>query len=446
MIPLAAARRTVLQGLAPLPPRRLPVPAASGCVLAEAVVAGRAVPSFANSAMDGYAVRAADTRCAPCRLRVVGTVLAGDAPEVVVGPGEAARIMTGAVLPDGADAVCMVERTTAGPDATVVVEEMVTVGQHVRRPGEDVAVGQRVFGPGAALSPAHIGVLSALGVAQVTVHPRPSVAVLSTGNELVDGPGVLAPGQIHDSNRPALLAALAADGFLPVDLGVLADDEELVEAAFRAAASEHDAVVTSGGVSVGDRDVVRLVLQRLGDDAVRWMQVAIKPAKPLAFGRLGRRRTPVFGLPGNPVSALVSYELFVRPALRALAGHRRLDRAVLQAVAAEAVPRQPDGKVHLVRVTALATTAGTIEVTPVPGQGSHQLRAMAEANALAVVPDGTGVTAGANLSVLLLDPGALPATGRQPLGGGPVDALEVPGLDVDDLDGPPTGGPVAVPE
>lgn len=428
MIPLAEARRTVLGGLSPLPARPVSVAAAGGCVLAEPVVASEALPPFANSAMDGYAVRAADTDRAPCRLQVVGTVLAGDAPSLTVGPGQAVRIMTGAVVPEGADAVCMVERTSPGPDGSVVIEERVPVGQHVRRAGEDVTPGQQVLPAGTGLGPAHVGVLAALGVERVAVHPRPTVAVLSTGDELVTGRRPLAPGQIRDSNRPALLAALVADGFSPVDLGVLADDEDLVEAAFHAAAAEHDAVVTSGGVSVGDADVVRMALQRIGGDAMRWMQVAIRPAKPLAFGRLGPRATPVFGLPGNPVSALVSYELFVRPALRAMAGHRRLDRPVLVAVASEPIHRRPDGKLHLVRVVARTTGDGAVSVAPVAGQGSHQLGAMAGANALALVPDGDGVAAGGGVGVLLLDPAGLPTADGRRLGGAG-GALDVPDLD-----------------
>lgn len=427
MISLAEARQMVLGGCVPLSARPVPVEGAAGCVLAEPVVAADALPPFDNSAMDGYALRSADTERAPCRLQAVGTILAGDAPSLVVGPGQAARIMTGAVVPPGADAVCMVEHTSVASDGSVVVEERVPVGQHVRRAGEDVVPGQKVLPAGTSLGPAHVGVLAALGVELVAVHPRPTVAVLSTGDELVTGRRPLAPGQIRDSNRPALLAALAADGFLPVDLGVVADDVAMVEAAFTTAATEHDAVVTSGGVSVGDADVVRMVLQGIGGDGVRWMQVAIRPAKPLAFGRLGPQSTPVFGLPGNPVSALVSYELFVRPALRAMAGHQRLDRPVLAAEAAEAIHRRPDGKLHLVRVVARTTDHGTVSVTPVSGQGSHQLGAMAGANALALVPDGDGVPVGGGVQALLLDPAGLPhMDGRR--AGGAGGALDVPAL------------------
>lgn len=418
MIDLAEARQAVLGEVRPLVPRHQALATSSGCVLAEDVSASAPVPAFANSAMDGYAVRAADTGSAPCALSVVATVLAGDQPAVVVGPGQAARIMTGAMLPAGADAVCMVEHTRPGDAGAVIVEERVPPGQHVRHPGDDVAAGQIVFSAGTTLTAAHIGVLASLGCDPVLVHPRPRVAVCSTGNELATGAS-LPLGKIRDANRPGLLATLAADGFVPVDLGVLPDDEATVDAALRAAVGDHDAVVTSGGVSVGDRDVVRMVLQAMPDASVRWMQVAIKPAKPLAFGRVGDGATAVFGLPGNPVSALVSYELFVRPALRALAGHRRLDRTITRAVAAAPLCRRQDGKLHFVRVHAFTAADGTIEVTPVRGQGSHQLRAMADANALAIVPDCPGVAAGAPVAVLLLEPASVPAADGSPLGAAP---------------------------
>lgn len=403
MIPLAEARRAVLGALTPLAVELAPLPEALGCVLGEPVVAPEPVPSFTNSAMDGYALRAADTAGAPCALAVVGTIMAGDAPSLTLLPGQAARIMTGAPLPEGADAVCMVELTHLGDAGSVVVERPVSFDQHVRHPGEDVAVGSVVFEAGTAITPAHLGVLTSLGIDKVAVHRRPRIGVISTGDELVVGTGPLAPGKIRDSNRPSLLARLASDGAVAVDLGRIGDDEAAVAAAFTEAAASCDAIVTSGGVSVGDRDVVRMVLDRLGGPDMVWMQVAIKPAKPFAFGHIGQTATPVLGLPGNPVSALVSYELFVRPALRAMAGHRCLDRPVLRATAATALERQPDGKLHLLRVRATIAADGTLEVTPTTGQGSHQLRALADANALALVPDGVGVPAGEPVAVLLLE-------------------------------------------
>jgi molybdopterin molybdotransferase len=235
----------------------------------------------------------------------------------------------------------------------------------------------------------------------MVVHPRPRVGVLSTGDELVDGGGPLAPGQIRDSNRATLLALVAQSGCMAVDLGLIRDDEAAITAAITEGAATCDAVLTSGGVSMGDIDLVKVVLDRLGD--MRWMQIAIRPAKPFAFGVVGERATPVFGLPGNPVSSMVSYELLARPALRRLAGRADLQRPLVPAVADEAMRRKPDGKVHYARVRAARDADGVLRVRSAGGQGSHHLTAMARAQALAVLPDGDGVEAGGAVRVLLLD-------------------------------------------
>lgn len=417
MISYDEARDHVLAGCAPLAPRRVALAEAAGTVLAEAIVATEDVPPFANTAMDGFAVRAADTAGAadgaPVRLEIAGTLLAGAAPDVAVGPGQAVRIMTGAPLPPGADAIVMVERTAVpavGPGRPAVVEVSVAVepGNHVRPAGDDVSVGDLVFGPGEALTPGHIGVLATLGVTRPLVVPRPVVGVLSTGDELVDGDVPLGPGQIRDSNRVALLALLAERGFAGVDLGRAPDDDGAIAAALERGAASCDAVISSGGVSMGDVDLVKVVLDRIG--SMRWMQVAIKPAKPLAFGTVARagggdRRIPVFGLPGNPVSSLVSFELFAGPGLRRLAGFGddRLDRPRVTALAAAPLRRRPDGKVHFPRVVcAWDAATGRYRVEAAGGQGSHQLTAMARADALAVLPDGDGVDAGGEVEVLLL--------------------------------------------
>lgn len=412
LVPLEAARAHVMGHCRALPPAEVPVAGAGGLVLARSVVAGHDVPPFANSAMDGYAVRAADVAGAPVALVEVGGIMAGDAPRTALGAGEAVRIMTGAPVPPGADAVCKVEDTEPGPDGTVVVRCAAVVGEHVRLAGEDVAVGEEVFAPGTVLGPAAVGVLASLGVDAVVARPRPRVAVLATGDELASGPGALAPGKIRDANRPALLAQLERDRLHAVDLGRVGDDAEQVARAIAGAAGRADAVVVTGGVSVGDRDVVKDVLASHCGPTMRWMQVAIKPAKPFAFGMLADTGTPVFGLPGNPVSALVSYELFVRPALRALAGHPSPGRPRLRAVAGSAFRRHRDGKLHLVRVVAAVDREGTLVARAAGGQGSHQLRAMATANALALVPDGDGVAAGEPVEVVLLDPDG-PAIGEQ---------------------------------
>ncbi|NCY17663.1 MAG: molybdopterin molybdenumtransferase MoeA, partial [Actinobacteria bacterium] len=327
MIELAEARAFVLAGCEPSSPVVVPIDEALGCVIAESIRSNEQVPPFANTAMDGFAVRAADTVGAddrPVQLRIVGTVRAGmSGLESPVGPGEATRIMTGAPMPPGADAVVMVERTEVAADgATVLVGTEVSSGNHVRPPGDDIEPGELVLTEGTLLRAAHLGVLATVGVTAVSVFRRPRVGVISTGDELVDDGSPLAPGQIRDSNRLTLRALLRSSGFDAVDLGLVRDDESAIEAALLAGVEQCDALVTSGGVSMGDFDFIKVVLDRIGD--MRWMQIAIKPAKPLAFGTIGRasdgRRVPVFGLPGNPVSSMVSFELFCRPGLRMMSG------------------------------------------------------------------------------------------------------------------------------
>ncbi len=396
MIPLEEARAYVLEACPGPVAAEVDIRNALGLVLAEAVVAGGPVPPFANTAMDGFAVRAADTVGAPVDLAIVGTVAAGSVADVPVRRGEAVRIMTGAPLPDGADAVVMVERTSVDPaGGTVTVEAEVPEGNHVREAGEDLRPGEEVFAAGTVLRPAHVGVLASIGCRSAPVFRRPTVGVMSTGDELVTGtPG---PGQIRDSNRDALLALLADLGVEGVDLGLVPDDGPAIEAALLAGAAGCDAVLTSGGVSMGDFDYVKEVMERIGE--MRWMQVAIRPAKPLAFGLVGG--TPVFGLPGNPVSSMVSFELFARPALLSMSGHERLFRPTVLARAGRALDRVADGKVHFARVRVAYGDGGYL-VEPSGGQGSHQLAAMAGADGLAVLPDGPGVAKGDSVEVMLL--------------------------------------------
>ena len=388
---------------------RVAIGEAAGHVLAESLRAEVAVPPFANAAMDGYALRSRDTGLVPARLTVLGTIVAGDPSSVALRAGEAMRITTGAPMPAGADAVCMVERTHNEDGGTaVVIDETTSAGTNVRPTGSDIARGDVVFGPGTLLGPAHIGVLASLGVAELLVYPRPVVAVLSTGNEVSATGTGLAPGQIRDANRPALFARLRADGFGAVDLGVVGDDESLLAERLTHGASRCDAVVASGGVSVGERDLTKVVLATIAGAAMRSMQVAVKPAKPFAFGTLGPGLAPVFGLPGNPVAALVSYELFVRPALRLMAGHTVLNRPRFAAIAETGLPRRSDGRLHLLRVEARLGPDGQLRVRSSGGQGSHMLRAMAGANALALLPDGDGIRPGGRVEVLLLDADEIP--------------------------------------
>ncbi len=407
MITVTEARDFVLSSCHQLAPAEVGMADALGLVLAEPVRSDAPVPPFTNSSMDGYAVRARDVQDSPARLRVVGQVMAGDDPGALeVGEGETVLIMTGAVIPRGADAVCMVEQTRSD-GGWVFIDEPVAAGTNVRPAGGDIAPGTQVFPSGVRLGPAHIGVLASIGAEQVTVYPRPRVGVVSTGDELMTGPGPLTPGKIRDSNRASLLARLRADGFVGVDLGLARDEPGALARTLQEAVQSCDAVLTSGGVSVGDRDFVKSVLKELGGQQARWLQVAVRPGKPFAFSALPPHGAPVFGLPGNPVSALVSYEMFARPALRLMAGHRHLDRPRLLAIAEVALPRQPDGRLHLARVCARTRADGSLVVRPSGGQASYQLRALADANALAFLADGYGRAAGESVEIMVLDPDEL---------------------------------------
>jgi molybdenum cofactor synthesis domain-containing protein len=413
MIPLAEARAYVLSRVEPLPPRRVPVGAVSGLVAAEDVASTEAIPPFANTAVDGFAVHASDTRGAspdrPVRLTVTGTVAAGDAADRPVAAGEAMRIMTGAPIPPGADAVVMVEDTEVVASASGGEEVLAGVevgpGQSVRPAGDDVNPGQVVIPAGTVLGPGHVGLLHSLGRQEVIVHPRPRIGVLSTGSELVGGPAPLGPGQIRDSNRPALVTMIAEAGAVPVDLGLVVDDEQAIADALRLGVAGCDAICTSGGVSMGDYDYVKAVLDGMGE--MRWMQVAIKPAKPLAFGVVTAedgRGVPVFGLPGNPVSSMVSFEVFARPALRRMMGYPDdgLDRMTVRAVLDEPLRRHRDGKTHFARVTVRYGDDARFHARSAGGQGSHQLTGMAGANGLAVLDVGAATEEGDELPVMVI--------------------------------------------
>jgi molybdopterin molybdotransferase len=403
LIPLAEAQAHVLERVAPLAPRQTWTVAAVGCVLAETVTSPEDVPPFANTAMDGYAVRAADVAGAspasPVELPVVAEVAAGHPADRTLSAGEAMRIFTGAPMPDGADAVVMVERTHRLDDgARVAIEAEVPVGEAVRAAGDDLRAGDTVFEPGEVIGAGHLGVLAGIGIGEIVVHPRLRVGVMSTGDELVDAGERVGPGQIRDSNRATLLALVAQEGWQAVDLGLIRDDQAAITEAIERGAATCDAVLTSGGVSMGDIDLVKVVLDRIGD--MRWMQIAIRPAKPFAFGLVDG--TPIFGLPGNPVSSMVSFELLARPALRRLAGHRAVHRPEVPAVADEPFSRRRDGKVHFVRVVAERDGDGLLHVRSAGGQGSHHLTAMARAHALLPIPDGDGLAPGDTVRVLLL--------------------------------------------
>ncbi len=408
MIELAVAQEKVLQAVQQAAPVTVPLSDAYGLVLAENIVSFEEVPHFANSAVDGFAVRAQDVANIPTTLRVVDEIAAGGIPNVAVGPGETSRIMTGAPMPSGADAVVMVEDSTEGKTPhEVILSASVVVGQAVRPRGDDVRIGDMVFRVGDVLHPAAVGVLASINVPRVLAVPRLRVAVLSTGDELVDDGSPLALGQIRESNRTMLMGLVTQAGCVAVDYGIVRDNEEALEETLRTAAAECNAIVTSGGVSMGAYDVVKALLGRIAQ--MTWMQIAIKPAKPFAFGMLDAphgseadRQVPIFGLPGNPVSSLVSFELLARPALRKMMGHAPVQRPSLLAVADVNFLRKADGKIHFQRVVAKSHNDGRIHVAPVSQQGSHQLAASALANAVAVLPNGEGVAAGGEVRVLLL--------------------------------------------
>ncbi|MGK5641220.1 molybdotransferase-like divisome protein Glp [Streptomyces sp. URMC 126] len=418
----------ILRTVRPLEPIELQLLDAQGCVLVEDVTVPAALPPFDNSSMDGYAVRVADVRGAsekfPAVLTVVGDVAAGGEGGVAVGPGQAARIMTGAPLPPGAEAVVPVEWTDGGlgggPATTmsagglaggtegglgeVRVHRPVTDRAHVRARGSDVAAGDLALAAGTVLGPAQLGLLAAIGRGTVTVRPRPRVVVLSTGSELVPPGTELAPGRIHDSNS-YLLAACARDaGALAYRVGAVEDDAATLRATLEDQIVRADAIVTSGGVSVGAYDVVKAALTGLtGDEGrVEFRRLAMQPGKPQGYGRLGPGGIPLFALPGNPVSAYVSFELFVRPAVRAMMGLEPPERPVVHAECAEPVGPSPKGRRQYLR-----GRYADGRVTPVGGAGSHLVGALARANALIVVPeDVTSVPAGAEVDCVLL--GGLP--------------------------------------
>ena len=392
----------ILARCVPLPSVVMTPADALGFVLASSVIATESLPSFANSAMDGYALRSSDTSQYGARLRVVGTTMAGERASRV-GAGEAIRIMTGAPIPRGADAVCVIEEAIEHEPGLVDVPGEVRIGQHIRFPGEDVAAGDLVIPTGTSLNPAHLGLLAALGERSVMVRRRPIVGVLSTGDELISDNGPTAEGKIRDANRPALLALIHNTGSRAVDLGIAGDDEGALVVAIEQAAASCDVVVLSGGASNGDLDVVAQALRKLaGQAGVHEFEIAIRPARPFVFGEIGTNKTPVFGLPGNPVAALVAFELIAKPVILRLRGFSDVQRTTFAAIADRDFPRRKDGKVHYVRATVRSDLDGVLHVEPAVGQGAHMLASLAGSNALVVLADGSGAEAGECVRALLL--------------------------------------------
>ncbi|MEO6700423.1 MAG: gephyrin-like molybdotransferase Glp [Jatrophihabitantaceae bacterium] len=409
MIELDAARQQLLAACPLIEPDWVDAADAAGCVLAADVTARGDVPPFDNTGVDGYAVIAADLRPDPARpdervsLQVLGTVLAGSVADAPLRPGHTWKVMTGAPLPAGADAVVMVEDSSAsraeplGSAGDRVELRAPAPGAGVRLAGSDIRAGELVLASGTVLRPAHLGVLASIGVGRVLVYRRLRVGVLVTGDELVTDGRPLEPGQIYESNRAMLMSLLRRANCEPVDLGVAGDDVGRLERRLAGAIAECDVLITSGGVSMGDSDPVKAVLDRLG--RLNALQVAIRPAKPFAFGVLDGP-TLLLGLPGNPVSSLVSFELLARPALLHLMGHRDPVPPAVLAIADEPLTRpHGDGRTAYLRVSSEFGPDGRLHVRPVTGQDSHQLAASAGANALARVADGQQVRAGDEVSV-----------------------------------------------
>nr|WP_225447582.1 gephyrin-like molybdotransferase Glp [Streptacidiphilus sp. PB12-B1b] len=427
---------SILRTVGPLPPLELQLLEAQGCLTVEPITAPGHVPPFDNSSMDGYAVRAADlagaTEQYPSVLTVVGDIAAGAAELPVVGPGQCARIMTGAPLPPGAEAVVPVEWTDGGSGGDRAADSMAPVGSDpegasgevrifrpaepgafIRRQGDDITAGQVVLPAGTRLGPAQIGLLAAIGLDSVKIRPRPRVVVLSTGSELVQ-PGTQAgPGQIPDSNSFALTAAAREAGAIAYRVGGVPDDAERLREVIEDQLIRADAIVTSGGVSVGAYDVVKEALSPVDGKAplgeISFRRLRMQPGKPQGFGLL-EGTVPLFALPGNPVSAYLSFELFVRPAIRAMMGVEPVHRTVVRARLTESLT-SPAGRRQFARGRYHAGHDGEPgSVGPVGGAGSHLVGPLAQANALIVVDeDDTAVEAGTLVEVVLLDP--LPGDG-----------------------------------
>ncbi|GIW09774.1 MAG: molybdopterin molybdenumtransferase MoeA [Dehalococcoidia bacterium] len=394
MVPVEEALCRVVRAASPLPAERVPRQAALGRVLAEPVLAPEDQPPFVASTVDGYAMRAADG-VLPRRLR--GEVAAGEAGEAL-GPGECLRIMTGAPVPPGADCVVMFEWAEQR-DGFVIPERAPVAGENLRPVGSDLRAGEEAIPAGTRLGPVEIGVLAALGVREVTVHRRPKVALLITGDELVAADATPTGPAIRDSNGPALQAALSEWGAEVEFLGIARDRPEEQEALLRRGLASADVVVTSGGVSVGSYDLIKPLFAKLGQ--IHFGRIFFRPGKPLTFATAGR--TLLFGLPGNPVSAYVCLVLFVRPALRRLAGEQEVLPTLVPAFAGE--PLRPAADRPDYQRAIARWEQGRLVVRTTGPQGSSRLRSLVGANALVVLPPGeTVLPAGAPVEVILLGP------------------------------------------
>ena len=381
LLSLEAARRQLLDGLHPIERvAKVPASEALGRILDETLRTPLDFPPFDNSAMDGYAVKAADA-LPGARLKRIETVRAGASPLQRLKPGECARIFTGAPIPDGADAVVVQERVT--PEGAVIrldLSEPLLLGANIRRQGEELKKGEILLVQGTLLGPFELGLLAFAGIAQVRVKDALRIGVMATGDELIPPGERLAPGQIHESNRPVLLGLIQEMGHQAVDLGTVPDDFERLREGLIQNASELDALITTGGASEGDADFVAEALRMSGE--VAFWKVAVKPGKPFVFGRLGS--IPVFGLPGNPVSSAVMFLKLVKPALELLSG-RGPQRPVIWRLPLQADIRRQPGRLEFLRGRLVETEQGLL-VRPLAQQGSHRLTSMAHGNCLIVVP------------------------------------------------------------
>jgi len=415
MLSLDEARARILRDILPLLPETIPLAEGLGRVLAHDAAAVLTLPRWDNSAMDGFAVRSADvaaaTDAAPVELAVVGEVAAGHEPGVRVTTGTAVRILTGAILPEGADAIVPVEDTDAPagistrPDR-VAIHVAARTGAHVRTVGSDIERGQPLVAAGTRLGPATLAALAATGHVEVAVHRRPRVAILATGDELAAVGEPLGPASIPDSNSESVAAQVQAAGAEPVRLGIAVDDPEAVRERMLEGILSADVLVATGGVSVGARDVVKEVFEEVG--TLDLWRVAVQPGKPLAYGSAARPDggyCVLFGLPGNPVSSFVTFELFVRPVLRRLQGAPTGDRVVVRAVLDAPVRTDPARRAFLrVQLSDAPDEQGRYRGRLAGGQGSHVVSALAAADGLAVVPEGVAeLDAGAEVEVIRLD-------------------------------------------
>ncbi len=401
MISVEEALKRILDSISPLGLEKVNILDALGRVVGEDIHAGRDIPPKDNSAMDGYALRAEDTRGTaaerPVRFEVVEEIPAGTVPQKRIGPGQAARIMTGAPIPEGADAVVRMEDTRKeGTIVAVFVEAK--KGQDIRRAGEDVQQGEKVISRGEIIRPAEVGMLASLGRSFILVYQRPLVAVVATGDELVDIDETPSPWKIISSNSYSLAALVLECGAIPLQIGIARDRREDLIAKFRDA-MRADLIVSSGGVSVGDYDLVKEIMKEVGNRMQFW-QIAMRPGRPLAFGTLGD--VPIVGLPGNPVSSMVSFEQFIRPAILKMMGHKNLFRRTVLARIVEGIEKKK-GVRHFIRAR-IRWDGESYTVVTTGDQGSGILKSMVRANGLIILPEGAAtVGAGEKVMVQLLD-------------------------------------------